>query len=133
MNGNSVSARLDSFPMSRFHRRLLFAAGFGWLFDAMDVGLIGFVAAALVTQWNLHPSRGWLHRVPALSGCLQEQSLPESWRTGLAASRSSRAPFSFTALQPACALWPTVSACSWGFGSWSGWALAASCLLPARS
>jgi MFS transporter, putative metabolite:H+ symporter len=55
MNGNSVSARLDSFPMSRFHRRLLFASGFGWLFDAMDVGLIGFVAAALVTQWNLHP------------------------------------------------------------------------------
>ena len=55
MNGNSVSARLDSFPMSTFHRRLLLASGFGWLFDAMDVGLIGFVAAALVTQWNLHP------------------------------------------------------------------------------
>jgi hypothetical protein len=52
MNGNSVSARLDSFPTSRFHRRLLLASGFGWLFDAMDVGLIGFVAAALVTQWN---------------------------------------------------------------------------------
>jgi len=55
MNGSSVSARLDGFQLGRFHRRLLLASGFGWLFDAMDVGLIGFVAAALVTQWNLHP------------------------------------------------------------------------------
>jgi MFS transporter, putative metabolite:H+ symporter len=55
MNGNSISERLDSLPTTRFHRKLLLVSGFGWLFDAMDVGIISFVAAALVTQWKLHP------------------------------------------------------------------------------
>nr|WP_115992863.1 MFS transporter [Cohnella lupini] len=35
------------------HRKLLFSAGFSWLFDAMDVGIISFVAAALAVEWNL--------------------------------------------------------------------------------
>ena len=55
MNGNSGSAILDRLPLGRFHRRLLLASGIGWLFDSMDVGLISFVVAALVTQWKLHP------------------------------------------------------------------------------
>jgi Sugar phosphate permease len=35
------------------NRRLLFSAGFSWLFDAMDVGLVSFIAAALSVDWNL--------------------------------------------------------------------------------
>lgn len=34
-------------------RKLLLSAGLSWLFDAMDVGLISFVAAALAADWEL--------------------------------------------------------------------------------
>ncbi|MEK0317668.1 MFS transporter [Cohnella sp. 56] len=34
-------------------RKLMFSAGLSWLFDAMDVGLISFVAAALAADWEL--------------------------------------------------------------------------------
>lgn len=55
--GVSITGRLDARPLGRFHRRLLFASGLGWMFDAMDVGLISFVLAALVGEWKLHPSQ----------------------------------------------------------------------------
>ncbi|MDF2722555.1 MAG: transporter [Paenibacillus sp.] len=35
------------------HRKLLLSAGLSWLFDAMDVGLVSFIAAALAVEWNL--------------------------------------------------------------------------------
>lgn len=34
-------------------RKLLFSAGFSWMFDAMDVGMISFVVAALAKEWSL--------------------------------------------------------------------------------
>lgn len=34
-------------------RKLLLLAGTGWLFDAMDVGLLSFILAALKVDWNL--------------------------------------------------------------------------------
>ena len=34
-------------------KKLLTIAGIGWLFDAMDVGLLSFVLAALASDWNL--------------------------------------------------------------------------------
>ncbi|WP_424767678.1 MFS transporter [Paenibacillus sp. sgz302251] len=34
-------------------RKLLFSAGLSWLFDAMDVGIISFIAAALAVEWSL--------------------------------------------------------------------------------
>jgi putative MFS transporter len=55
MKGDPIFPRLDNVPLGRFHRRMLLASGFGWMFDAMDVGLVSFVVAALVTQWKLHP------------------------------------------------------------------------------
>lgn len=45
--------RLDRLPFGRQHRRLLLGSGVGWALDAMDVGLISFVMAALATQWSL--------------------------------------------------------------------------------
>ncbi len=36
-----------------FQRRLLFAAGGGWLFDAMDLLLVGTVVAAVGREWHL--------------------------------------------------------------------------------
>ena len=45
--------RLDRLPFTREHRRLLAGSGVGWALDAMDVGLVSFVMAALAVQWGL--------------------------------------------------------------------------------
>jgi putative MFS transporter len=47
------SDRLDRLPFTRQHRRLVLGSGAGWALDAMDVGLISFVMAALAQQWGL--------------------------------------------------------------------------------
>jgi MFS transporter, putative metabolite:H+ symporter len=47
------SDRLDNLPFTPLHRRLLVIAGAGWAMDAMDVGLISFIMAALAKQWAL--------------------------------------------------------------------------------
>jgi MFS transporter, putative metabolite:H+ symporter len=47
------SDRLDRLPFTRQHRRLVLGSGAGWALDAMDVGLISFVMAALAKQWAL--------------------------------------------------------------------------------
>lgn len=38
-------------------RSLLTSVGMSWLFDAMDVALISFVAAALAIEWSLNPQQ----------------------------------------------------------------------------
>ncbi len=38
-------------------RKLLFSAGLSWMFDAMDVGMISFVVAALAKEWKLDPGQ----------------------------------------------------------------------------
>ncbi|MEW1833709.1 MFS transporter [Microbacterium sp. NPDC079995] len=45
--------RLDRLPFTRTHLRVLTGSGAGWALDAMDVGLISFVIAALVNEWQL--------------------------------------------------------------------------------
>lgn len=45
--------RLDRLPFTAPHRRLLVGSGIGWALDAMDVGLISFVMAALAKQWSI--------------------------------------------------------------------------------
>ncbi|NHC24017.1 MFS transporter, partial [Nocardioides sp. IC4_145] len=50
------SERLDALPFTREHGRLVVGSGVGWALDAMDVGLISFVMAALALQWDLGPT-----------------------------------------------------------------------------
>lgn len=38
-------------------RKLLLSAGLSWMFDAMDVGMISFVVAALAKEWGLGPEK----------------------------------------------------------------------------
>ncbi|MEZ5084803.1 MAG: MFS transporter [Tessaracoccus sp.] len=45
--------RLDRLPYTRKHNKLLFGSGIGWALDAMDIGLISFIMAALAAQWQL--------------------------------------------------------------------------------
>lgn len=56
--------RLDALPVTRKHLRLLGGSGVGWALDAMDVGLISFVMAALGVQWHLTAAQtSWLGSV----------------------------------------------------------------------
>ena len=56
-----LSERLDRLPFTRRHLRVLTGSGLGWALDAMDVGLISFVIAALAAQWSLEPSQtAWI-------------------------------------------------------------------------
>lgn len=53
--------RLDELPFTRKHGRLLGGSGVGWALDAMDVGLISFVMAALAVQWDLSSTQlSWI-------------------------------------------------------------------------
>jgi putative MFS transporter len=47
--------------------KLLGVAGLGWLFDAMDVGILSFVIAALKVDWNLTVQQmGWIGSVNSI-------------------------------------------------------------------
>jgi putative MFS transporter len=55
--------RLDRLPFTREHGRLVVGSGIGWALDAMDVGLISVVMAALLAQekWGITPGElSWL-------------------------------------------------------------------------
>lgn len=52
-------------PISR--NRLLGIAGLGWLFDALDVGILSFVIAALAIDWSLTPQEmGWIGSINSI-------------------------------------------------------------------
>src|SRR5690606_4253599 len=52
-------------PISR--NKLLGVAGLGWLFDAMDVGILSFVIAALHEDWGLTTAQmGWIGSVNSI-------------------------------------------------------------------
>jgi MFS transporter, putative metabolite:H+ symporter len=48
-------------------RRLLGIAGMGWMFDAMDVGILSFIIAALKVEWELTPEQmGWIGSINSI-------------------------------------------------------------------
>lgn len=51
------TARLDRLPLTKFHWGLLVLCGLGWMFDAMDILILGSALAALRPQWNLSPTQ----------------------------------------------------------------------------
>ncbi|MGI6878188.1 MFS transporter [Microbacterium sp. gxy059] len=60
----SPSSRLDRLRFNREHGRVLTGSGVGWALDAMDVGLISFIIAALAVEWGLAPHEtGWITSV----------------------------------------------------------------------
>lgn len=48
-----IISRLERIPAGGFHYRLLFVTGLGWMFDAMDTGIIAFVLPVLAKEWAL--------------------------------------------------------------------------------
>ncbi len=53
MNRLTRAQRLDRLPYTRKHNKLLMGSGVGWALDAMDIGLISFIMAALAGEWGL--------------------------------------------------------------------------------
>ena len=52
-------------PLSR--NRLLVTSGLGWMFDAMDVGLLSFILAALKADWGLSAGQmGWIGAINSI-------------------------------------------------------------------
>ena len=49
----SRTQRLDRLPVTSKHKRLLVGSGIGWALDAMDIGLVSFIIAALAVHWHL--------------------------------------------------------------------------------
>jgi putative MFS transporter len=57
MSAETFVARLDRVPLNSFHWRLLITSGFGWMFDAMDVLVIGFLVAPITKEFTLAPAQ----------------------------------------------------------------------------
>jgi putative MFS transporter len=57
MSAETFVARLDRVPLNGFHWRLLVTSGLGWMFDAMDVLLIGFLVAPISKEFTLAPAQ----------------------------------------------------------------------------
>lgn len=53
MSSRTPAERLDALPFTRKHGRVLTGSGIGWALDAMDVGLISFIIAALIEHWGI--------------------------------------------------------------------------------
>ncbi len=49
----NISQRLDSLPMTPLMRKVLLFTGIGWLFDAMDQGMVSGVIASIGLDWQL--------------------------------------------------------------------------------
>ena len=59
-----ILERLEKLPVGSFQYKLLAVTGLGWLFDAMDTGLISFVLPILSKEWGLTPAQaGWIGSV----------------------------------------------------------------------
>jgi len=55
--GTSTYQQLDELPLSRLHWKVLLVSGLGWMFDAMDVLIVGSVVAAVAREWQLDPTQ----------------------------------------------------------------------------
>jgi MFS transporter, putative metabolite:H+ symporter len=53
--------------MAAPNRKLLWIAGTGWMFDAMDVGMLSFIIAALKVEWDLSAEQmGWIGSIQSI-------------------------------------------------------------------
>ena len=48
-------SRVQRLPIGKFHYSLLLLFVLGWMFDAMDTGLISFILAKMAEDWSMTP------------------------------------------------------------------------------
>ena len=49
----TISQRIDRLPSTPMLKKILFITGLGWMFDAMDQGMVSGVMAAIGKEWAL--------------------------------------------------------------------------------
>lgn len=54
---SNISQRIEKLPVTPMFWKVLFLAGIGWLFDAMDQGMVAGVMASIGKSWELVPSQ----------------------------------------------------------------------------
>lgn len=52
----TISQRIERLPVTPMLWKVLFLTGIGWLFDAMDQGMVAGVMAAIGREWKLTPA-----------------------------------------------------------------------------
>lgn len=52
----TISQRIERLPVTPMLWKVLFLTGIGWLFDAMDQGMVAGVMAAIGKEWKLTPA-----------------------------------------------------------------------------
>ena len=86
-----ILSRLQALPPGRFHYKLLVLVGIGWLFDAMDTGIVSFILPALGKEWGLQPAQlGWIVSIAFIGMALG--AVASGWladRFGMLASAGS--------------------------------------------
>jgi len=92
-------------------RRVFWSAGFGWMFDAMDVGLLSFVIVMLRNEWQLTPGEAGMLGTFNMLGMAFGASLG-----GLLADRFGRRPV-FLSTLAVFGLASFGSAAATGFGA----------------
>jgi putative MFS transporter len=56
-----ITNRIDRLPSTPMLKKILFLTGIGWMFDAMDQGMVSGVMAAIGADWGLTTGQiGWL-------------------------------------------------------------------------
>ena len=57
---SDIQPRLDRLPWSRWHVKVVFALGFGWLLDSLETNIIGSILGILKNIWHFTPLQGSL-------------------------------------------------------------------------
>lgn len=52
-----IGERLDGLPLTAFHWRVVVSSGLGWMFDALDSGLVAFALPLVAKEWSLSPDQ----------------------------------------------------------------------------
>lgn len=54
---SNIANRIDKLPSTAMLKKILFLTGIGWMFDAMDQGMVSGVMAAIGKDWSLTTSQ----------------------------------------------------------------------------
>lgn len=80
-----IANRIDRLPSTPMLRKVLLLAGIGWMFDAMNQGMVSGVMAAIGMDWNLSPEQIGLLGSSGMLGMILGAAL-----SGMAADRWGR-------------------------------------------
>jgi putative MFS transporter len=84
-NTMSIAQRIDRLPMTGSLRKMLFLVGIGWLFDAMDQGMVSGVIASIGADWEITTAQLGLLGSAGVLGMILGAAL-----SGMAADRFGR-------------------------------------------